>query len=129
MHQAAHLQAPGCGVPKCRAAEDKLEPGKKVMQQLDSRKKEQQAAQDRQLDGAMASASAAAAPANKQNTLADCVRDLANMGIEGLSGPPQLFTSEFYHALQTANFSVHNFKTILSILKMLQIMNDPTLFK
>eukprot|EP00983_Pelagomonas_calceolata_P108612 1159477-Pelagomonas_calceolata.AAC.5 len=35
------LQVPGCGVAQCTAAEDKLEPVKKVMQQLkqDSRKK------------------------------------------------------------------------------------------
>eukprot|EP00983_Pelagomonas_calceolata_P116426 1160302-Pelagomonas_calceolata.AAC.5 len=38
-------QVSGCGVAKCTAAEDKLEPVKKVMQQL-NRKKEQQEAQD-----------------------------------------------------------------------------------
>eukprot|EP00983_Pelagomonas_calceolata_P063738 1147853-Pelagomonas_calceolata.AAC.2 len=56
------LQAPGCRVAKCTAAEGKLEPVKKVVQQL-----EQQVAQDRQLDKATASAAVAAAPAKKQN--------------------------------------------------------------
>eukprot|EP00983_Pelagomonas_calceolata_P093053 1157732-Pelagomonas_calceolata.AAC.11 len=39
----------------------------------DSRKREQQEAQDRQLDRAMAFAAAAAAPAKKQKTLANHV--------------------------------------------------------
>eukprot|EP00983_Pelagomonas_calceolata_P111281 1159765-Pelagomonas_calceolata.AAC.21 len=71
------LQAPGSGWPSVQPAEDKLEPVHKVMQQLDSRKKELQAAQVGQLD--RATASAAAAPAKKQKTLADCVRNPADM--------------------------------------------------
>eukprot|EP00983_Pelagomonas_calceolata_P031829 998755-Pelagomonas_calceolata.AAC.2 len=71
------LQAPDCGVAKCTAGEDKLEPVEKVMLQLGSREKEQQAAQDRQGDRATA-------PAKKQRTLADCVCNPTEMGTEGL---------------------------------------------
>eukprot|EP00983_Pelagomonas_calceolata_P036792 1134534-Pelagomonas_calceolata.AAC.1 len=69
------LQVPGCGVAKCTAAEDKLGRAKKVMQQLeqDSRKKEQQEAQERQFDRAPAPAAVAAAPVKKRKTPADYV--------------------------------------------------------
>eukprot|EP00983_Pelagomonas_calceolata_P130093 1161659-Pelagomonas_calceolata.AAC.22 len=73
VRQATLLVISCCGVAKCTAAEDKLEPVKKVMQQLeqDSRNREQQEAQGRQLH--RATSAAAAAPAKKQKTIAGCV--------------------------------------------------------
>eukprot|EP00983_Pelagomonas_calceolata_P081336 1155534-Pelagomonas_calceolata.AAC.2 len=49
-----------------------------------------------------------------------------NMGPERLSRPSQQFsTNKFYRALQTATFSVHNFKAIFSVLENSRIETQP----
>eukprot|EP00967_Tisochrysis_lutea_P067174 scaffold87693_cov17-Tisochrysis_lutea.AAC.1 len=86
------------------------------MQQLDGRKKAQQAAQDGQLDRARASAPAPAAPTKKQKTLADCARNPADVGTEGLSGPPQQFYRRILPRTPNSQCSVHSLKAIFNVL-------------
>eukprot|EP00983_Pelagomonas_calceolata_P025864 811376-Pelagomonas_calceolata.AAC.2 len=102
---------PRVGV-KCTAAGDKLEPVKK-----------EQAAQLAPsawtAEGQGNGTSTSSSPSEEaEDTLADCVckTTKADMGFpEGLSGHPQHFTNQFYHALQTASFSVHDLKNGLTL--------------
>eukprot|EP00983_Pelagomonas_calceolata_P060856 1146556-Pelagomonas_calceolata.AAC.1 len=79
------------------------------------RKKEQQEAQDRQLNRAPNSASAALA--KKQKTLAGCVSQ----------GLPNNFHQRISPHTLHGHLSVHNFKTDLSAFQNSRTTNDPTL--
>eukprot|EP00983_Pelagomonas_calceolata_P051448 1142409-Pelagomonas_calceolata.AAC.8 len=74
------LQVPGCGVAKCKAAEDKLEPDKKVMQQLEQEGGAARSTQltARQNNGFSSSSNSSSSSKEAEDTCRSC-----------LSRPPQ----------------------------------------
>eukprot|EP00983_Pelagomonas_calceolata_P064841 1148314-Pelagomonas_calceolata.AAC.5 len=96
------LQVPGCEVAECTAAEDKLEPGKKVMQQLEQGCRIRSSKKHRiSLTGQRSQQQ----QHHHHHHHHHQQRRGRHLQTASLKASPTTFTNQFYHALKTATFN------------------------